>query len=123
MLQRVVGAGLLYHLYTNDVEPGLSDTLDSYTPAAWSGYAPILVPAVAWTIEGVSAHVGNLQAAAILFRNTSPGLVVVFGFYATDDTGMQLVCAGRFDAAPVTIAVGATYPVTPLLGSYSGLSS
>ncbi len=123
MLRRVVGVGLLYHLYRNDYTPTLSDTLGSYTEAVWSGYAPVLAPAAAWTTAVVITHLGDLQAPPIQFRNTSPAAVSVYGFFVTDNTGLQLVCASRFDEAPITIQVGDAYPVTPLLGSYSGLQA
>jgi hypothetical protein len=123
MLRRVVGVGLLYHLYANDRTPGLVDTLASYTEALWSGYAPLPVLAADWIISGVAQHVGDLEALPLAFYNTSPADVVVYGYFVTDDTGTQLVCAARFDQAPVTILRGTFYPVAPLLGSYSGLSS
>lgn len=122
MLRRVVGVGLLYNLYTNNRTPALSDTLASYSPALWSGYAPILVPAAAWTVASVTSHLGDLEASPINFNNTSPGPVTVYGYFITDDTGTQLVGAARFDLAPVTIERGDFLPVIPLLGSYSGLA-
>lgn len=123
MLRRVVGVGLKYHLFRNNVTPTPSDTLASYQEAIWSGYAPILVPAAAWTINAVTAHVGDLEALPIAFYNTSMTSVQVYGYFVTDDTGTQLVCASRFDEPPVVIPVGSFHPVTPLLGSYSGLSA
>lgn len=123
MLRRVIGVGLLYNLYRNDHTPTLSDTLASYQPAVWSGYAPILVPAAAWIISSVTGHVGDLEALPIAFFNTSPAAVTVYGYYVTDSTGTNLVCASRFDMAPVRILTGAFHSVQPILGSYSGLSA
>lgn len=122
MLRRVVGVGLLYHLYTNNYAPTLNDDLGSYIEGVWSGYAPIMVPAANWIVNGVTGHVGLLQAGPVNFPNTTPLPVEVYGYFATDDTGTQLVAAARFDIVPFTIATGSFCPVTPLLGSYSGNS-
>jgi len=121
-LRRLVGVGLLYHLFRNNYTPTLADTLANYQEANWSGYAPILIPAVDWILADVQGDVGVLQAAPVNFPNTSGIRVSVYGYYVTDDTGAQFVCAARFDTAPFVIEIGDFCPVTPLLGSYSGNS-
>lgn len=122
MLRRVVGVGLLYHLFRNNHTPALSDTIADYQEASWSGYAPILIPAANWILGNVDGHVGVLQAGAVNFPNTSPAPMSVYGYYVTDDTDTDFVCAARFDIVPFVIVTGDFCPVTPLLGSYSGNS-
>jgi hypothetical protein len=122
LLKKAVGSFLIYDLFINDFTPTLDSSLPDFNRAVWSGYAPIQVPLVSWTTENVSAHLGTLAAADILFFNTSPSPVTVYGYYVKDSTDTILVATARFDLAPITIPVGGNLPVTPLLGSYSGLS-
>lgn len=122
LLKKAVGSFLIYDLFINDYTPTLDSTLGNFNRAVWSGYAPIQVPLANWTTENVAAHLGTLIATDILFFNTSPSPVSVFGYYVKDSTDSTLIAAARFDLAPVPIAVGDNISVTPLLGSYSGLS-
>lgn len=123
MLRRVVGTGLLYHLYVNNHTPGVGTTLASLTEATYSGYAPILVAAANWTVSAVVGHVGELEAPAIVFRNTSTAARSAYGYFITDQTGTQYVAAARFDEAPVRVEIGDFFNVDPILGSYSGLDA
>lgn len=123
VLKKTVGALLIYDLFINDYTPTLDSTLADFNRAVWSGYAPIQVPAAAWINENVQAHLGTLSADDIVFFNTSPSNVTVYGYYVKDASDTILIAAARFDTAPVVIASGDGWPVTPLLGSYSGLSS
>ena len=120
-LQRLIGPGLLYHIFTNDHNVTLTDTLASFTEATYSGYAPINVAAAAWSMTSVTNHLGGIAAPTIAFFNISGSSYKAFGFFVTDTTGAQLVAASRFDDAPITVAPGAFVPVVPELGSYSGL--
>lgn len=122
MLRRVIGEGLHYHLFSNDIEPKLTDTLAMYHECDYSGYAPVPVPAAAWSISAVQEHVGGLQANIIVFFNSSPVNATAYGYFVTDQSNLQLVCAARFDEAPVVAEPLTSFKVTPVLGSYSGLS-
>jgi hypothetical protein len=120
ILTKIVGTGLIYNLYINDVTPGVGSVLGDFQIANWSGYASVMVPAAAWSLQVVEGDVGKFQADAILFFNSSPGDRVTYGYYVTDSSGTNIVAAARFDLAPVTIRRGDAYPVLPLLGVYSG---
>lgn len=122
-LLQVVGDGLIYNLFTNDYTPTLSDALTDYTVANWSGYASQTVTQLDFITQEVTAHVGGISAGPLAFYNTSNDPVVVYGYFVTDSTGTTLVAAARFDLAPITIPNGGLFPVTPILGDYSGLSS
>ena len=120
-LMRLVGDGLTYHLYTNDHSPTLLDTLDDFTEAFYSGYAPIQVLPDDWASSGVANHLGGLHAPNIVYHNISPSPVDIFGYFVTDLAGTQLVCAARLDIAPEHVVPGANIVISPILGSYSGL--
>lgn len=123
LLRRVVGVGLKYHLYVNNHAPGVSTTLASLTEATYSGYAPILVAAADWTVSAVAGHVGDLEAMPIAFLNSSGVSRSAYGYYVTDNTNTQLVCAASFDEPPVVKAYGESWIIEPILGSYSGLEA
>lgn len=122
-LLNFVGDGLIYQLYSNDYTPTLNDALSNYTQANWSGYTPGTVDQGDFVVQEIVEHVGGIEANAIPFFNTSNTSVVVYGYFVTDSTGTILLAAARFDQAPVTIPVGGFWPVTPMIGDYSGLSS
>lgn len=122
LLQKVVQPKLTYHLYRNNITPDVNSTLPLFAEAVYSGYAPIDVLASAWTFTQVSAHVGELKALDLFWSNTSPSSFSVYGYYVTDSTGTVLVAAAKFDNAPVVVPVGKYVQVTPMLGSFSGLS-
>lgn len=121
LLRRVVGTGLLYHLFVNNHTPGVGSTLASFTEATYSGYAAILVAAADWNVSAVVGHVGDLEAPAIVFRNTSTAARSAYGYFITDPTGTQYVAAARFDEPPMVVAIGDAFTVDPILGSFSGL--
>jgi hypothetical protein len=120
ILVKIVGSGLIYNLFINDINPGVESVLVDFQIANWSGYASVTVPAAAWSLQVVEGDVGKFQADPILFFNTSPGDRVTYGYYVTDSSNTDIVAAARFDLAPVTIRRGDAYPVLPLLGLYSG---
>lgn len=121
LLEKVVSPKLTFNLYINNVSPNTDSTLASFTRANYSSYAPIDVPAAAWSFSTVLAHVGELRALEIFWVNHSPGPVTVYGYYFVDSTGTVLVGAARFDDAPKIVPVGGNVGVIPLLGSFSGL--
>jgi hypothetical protein len=123
ILRQTVGTALIYDLYRNNYTPTLSSALVDFQRANWSGYAPVTIPAVLWTVQMVAGNVGRFQAPIILFGNSSATEQAAYGYYVKDATNTVLIAAGRFDLAPVIIPRGGAYPVLPLLGAYSGLKS
>jgi hypothetical protein len=122
-LKAMVTPSVNYHLYTNNHLPGLSDTISTYTEAAWSGYAAISVADTAFTFTQVTAHVGAVQAPNISFTNTSGSAQSVYGYFVTDSTNTYLLAAAQFDGAPISIPNGNAQAVTPLFANYSALTS
>ena len=122
-LLEIVGDGLVYHLFTNDVSPSLEDDVSTYTEANWSGYSPITVVQDDFVIQQVEQHVGGIQAGQIAFYNTSNDAVDVWGYFVTDPTSTYLLASAAFDNGPLSIPVGGYQFVTPQLGNFSGLSS
>jgi hypothetical protein len=122
-LQRIATPSLHCHLYDNNLVPDRSTTLGTLHEASFGGYAIQTVPVASFTLTGVVAHVGGIQALPVAFANTSGGPQQAYGYYVTDETDTYLVAVARFDAAPVTIPDGGNQLVVPVLGDYSALSS
>lgn len=121
-LMRIMGDDVKYHLYTNDITPDRATVLADFTEAAFTGYAAVTVEAADFTIDGVSAHVGYIQAPPITFTNGSGVDQDAYGYYVTDAGSTEVLAAGRFDAAPVTKADGDAWSVIPVWGDSSSLS-
>jgi len=121
-LLRIMAADVKYHLYANDLTPDRGTVLADFTGAAWTGYASVTVEAADFTIDGVAAHVGYIQAPPITFANGSGADQDAYGYYVTDAGNTKVLAAGRFDAAPVTKPDGDEWSVIPVWGDSSSLS-
>ena len=122
-LQRIATPSVHVHLYQNDVTPDRDTVLGDLTECAFTGYATRDVPVADFTLTGVVAHVGGIQALPVANTNASGGAVTVYGYFITDETDAILLAVARDDAAPVSVPVGDPYLVVPILGTYSSLSS
>lgn len=122
-VQRWIGAGKSFHLFTNNVTPTLDTTLSMLTEASWTGYNPVTVLFASWGLYNVSAHLGSGQGPPCLFVNGTVSPVVTYGYFIIDITSSLLAGIARFDAAPVSIGAGDSFPVVPIYATYSGLSS
>lgn len=116
-------AGWDYHLFTNNLTPGLTNVLGDFTEAAWAGYAVQQVTLAAFSLRGVVSHLGSLQALPVAFLNSSGGTVTAYGFFVTWHVSGNLVCCARFDGAPVSILNGQSQFVTPIVSDYSALAT
>jgi hypothetical protein len=121
-LDKIVTPGVFYTLYTNNVTPTDSNVLGDFTQ--WQGGAGptpqvIHVLLAAFTLSGVSGHIGKITANDITFTNLSGAPITVYGYIAglTDAPGPvnDLLLAARFDTAPITLAPGDNLNVTPTL--------
>lgn len=122
-LQRLATPSVHIHLFYNDLTIDRGVALGDFSEPAWTGYAVVNVPVADFTLKGVVAHVGGIQALPVAFTNGSGGSVDIYGYYITDETDTYLLAAARDPAAPVTLAPTESYLVVPILGGYSALSS
>lgn len=122
-LRRILTAGVHFHLFTNNIVPGVSTTLSGLTEAAWSGYVPIPKALSDFIIQGVAGHVGYALGNTFAFVNSSGANQTAYGYYVTDTTDTILLAVARFDDAPETIPNGGSWLVTPRWGDYSQLTS
>lgn len=91
---------LRLRLFTNNVTPADSDVLATYTEAAGSGYANVLLTAASWVItEGAPSTAAYPQ---VTFTFTG-ALGDVYGYYLTGETSNKVRVAERFTAAPFSI--------------------
>lgn len=90
-------------LFANDHTPAAADQASDYTEASFDGYA-----AASLTRDGAAATDGDGKAAQEYariewtFTGSDPG-PSLYGFFIVD-AGGALVCACRFDDAPVTLS-------------------
>ena len=122
LARRSVSVDLSYRLFVNNVTPGPASVPGDFTVAGWTGYANHTVPTTDWVETTPAGHRGRITAPDAVFTNSSGGDVTAYGYYVLDPDG-DIVCACRFDSAPVTIADGESLNVTVVHGDRSGFTS
>ena len=101
------------HLYQNDVTPGESDTVATYTEATWTGYAEKTLTGGSWTVT--NADPSEASYAQQTYTSTAGSQNQAnYGYYVTNSANTILLWAERFTSAPYTIVNnGDTISVTP----------
>ena len=104
---------LVLCLYTNNITPGETDTIGTYTEAAGNGYANITLTGASWTTTpGAPSSIAYAQQT---FTFTG-ALGDVYGYFYKRATGGELVIAERFTGAPFNIANnGDQIKITPTI--------
>lgn len=119
LMRRVVAGNVVYHLYTNDLTPDKDTVLADFDEVgSGPGYVPIEVDEADFVLEGVSGHAGLLIALPIEFMVVG-AVGDVYGFFATNVAGDELLACGRFDGAPLNLDVGSRVTVWPMFGDTS----
>lgn len=106
-------ADLTLHLYSNNLTPGESDVLGSFTEVTGGGYAPKTLTNATGTVT--VADPAQLAYPQQTFAFSSvPGVPDVYGYYVRH--GSIVVYAERLASAPFTItAAGDEVRVTPVI--------
>jgi len=112
------GAGLVWALWVNDVEPDLDSELLDFTPAD-SMWGQVRLKAVDFPNQMVNVHVGVIQATPIRFQNTGATSVDVYGYMAYDDVDDLLILVNRYVDAPIVLAAGGKLDLVPIVGDSS----
>ena len=107
MLELIVKAGLTLELFTNDVQPGSSDTTGTYTTPSGGGYASKKLAGKGWVVKN-----GVAIAPEQVFTFTGPIKPnLVFGYFVR--LGNILMWAERSEQPfPVNLK-GDTFIVVP----------
>lgn len=121
LLLRLTDANVVYRLFANNVTPDRSTTLGSFTECSFSGYAAVTLTRSDFSLTGVVAHVGGIQALPVAFLNSSGTNQSAYGYYVTDSGNTILLKAARFDSAPVVKADTESYMVAAVWGDFSAL--
>lgn len=101
-VNRLTGGRL--HLFTNNVTVDRNSVLGSFTEAAWTGYASVLLPTWSAAAElGDGTRVFTQNGDSPTFTNGSGAGQVFFGYYLTDAAGNY---CGAANTGSVTIPAG-----------------
>lgn len=100
-------------LYSNDVTPGETDTVATYTETDFTGYAAIDLPGTGCTVT--NADPSEASWAAKTFTSSAGSQNKnCYGYYVTNSAGTILMWAERFTSPPYNIVNnGDTITVTP----------
>jgi hypothetical protein len=93
LVGRAKHAGLTLHLFSNDVTPKASDTLDSYIEVIGGGYVPKPLDPADWLIDSGEPSIAQHPPQEFLFSGI-PDVISVFGYFITQ--GSLLLWAERF---------------------------
>ena len=115
--------GAKLHLFKNAYTPTRGDTVASFTPADFTGYATSA--ALVWGAPYTDPANGpQVVANAVQFTSTGPFLVGndIYGVYCTDAAGTTLLFAEAFtvDGTPTPViiaAVGQAVVYVPVFGA------
>lgn len=113
----VTGTPITYdlHLYTNNYDPALGDTVANYTEASFTGYAKGVILGAGWGAVTVAAHVASsTHGTTFTFTNTGSSPVTIYGYYVTDTSDANLKWAESFDTARI-LNTGDELQITPKL--------
>jgi hypothetical protein len=116
MLQYILNksnpSNLTIHLYSNNVTPGESSTITTFTEVTGFGYNPIALIPANWTIVIDDFAKGEHTEVTWTFTGAAGA---IYGYYVTRQTG-ELMWAERFTNGPYTINTsGDEIRVTPRL--------
>jgi len=99
---------LFLRLYENDVTPGETDTVATYTEVTDGSYAAIELTGSSWTIlDGLASYA---QQTFTIGTTQS-----IYGYYVTNYAGTVLVLAERFTSTITIGAGGGNVAVTPTI--------
>ncbi len=110
ILGKATAGNLVLHLYTNDVTPGETNTVASFTESTAAGYASKTLTASSWTVATADG-VTTATYAAQLFQYTAAE--TVYGYYVTDAAGTTLLWAERFTETFTAGSSGGGLYLTP----------
>jgi hypothetical protein len=107
------------HLYQNNYTPTTSSVLADFTAATFDGYIPQTISG--WSSPTVTAHVGLIQATAVVFTKAAGATPnSIYGYYVTDSGGTTVLWAELFSTGPFAMsATGSTITVTPTMTDQS----
>jgi hypothetical protein len=96
------GGQRLLRLFQNNVTPGYSDLISSYTePSGTTGYAPITLTGAGWTVQ-ISGGTTTALYSQQTFTFTTA--VTLYGYYiSTTEVTPKLLWVERFSGAPFTL--------------------
>lgn len=96
-------------LYSNDITPGETDTVATYTPVVGGGYLAVTLDKDEWTITAGAPSAGVYNDTLdFTFTGVTNAPGTIYGYFVKDAAGV-LRWAERFPAAVV--------PFTPVNGS------
>ncbi len=111
--------GAVLHLFKNDYQPSANTLLADLIAADFTGYAPssaVVWHAAGFLPDGTAVITGDLK----VFQTGSPATILntVYGWYATDTGGTDLLIARRFDTPIVLSAPLQLIEVVPSYPAY-----
>lgn len=90
-------------LYSNNVTPGHTDVVGSYTEVSGGGYSDVTLTPGSWSVSaGDPSQAAYPQITFSFTGATDQG--TVYGYYAVGASTGKLLWADRFPNAPINIA-------------------
>ena len=112
-LNKTATGDLKLKLYSNDITPGETDTVSTYTETDFTGYAAIDLPGTGATITNADPSEAS-WAAKVFTSSAGSQNKNCYGYYVTNSAGTVLMWSERFTSAPFNIVNnGDTITVTP----------
>ncbi len=109
ILSNYVRNAISLRLYSNDITPGETSTLASFTQVAGGGYAAISLLFASWVVTPGAPSIALYAQQTFTFTGitTAPG--TIYGYYLVDTVTNLYIGGERF--------AGALVPIEPVEGS------
>jgi hypothetical protein len=103
----------IVELFKNDYTPVVGSVETDFTPATFTGYAPITIAAADWSMPTVVANVGQVDTDTVPeFVCTGGAAETVYGWFLRGATSDIVHAAQRFDS-PRVMSNGSTERLDP----------
>lgn len=114
LVNKTAAENLVLRLYQNDITPGETDTVSTYTEATFTGYSGAPLTGANWT--STPGNPSQIAYAQQSFASTAGSQnQTIYGYYLTRATGGELVLAERFSTSYTIQNNGDTIKVTPVI--------
>ncbi len=107
ILQGLLNASLVIHLYVNNKTPGETDVASSYAEATGGGYAAQSLTYANWTYSGINPTMAAYPTLTWTFTGALSGNATIYGYYVTRATDGVLLWAESM--SPFTPASNGDY--------------
>ena len=115
ILENYIRNPISLRLYSNDITPGETSTLASFTQVAGGGYAAKTLLTASWTVTPGAPSIATYAQQTFTFTGVTTAPGTIYGYYLVDTVTGLYIGGERFAGAlvPIEPVENATIRFTP----------